>query len=63
MTRAQHDEEHDSTTLEEQGLCRCDWCHEVVSEDEGGSNSDEATIPGTLGSGDWVCNGCRDGAS
>ena len=63
MTRDEYGDEHDATDLEEQGLARCEWCDEVVGIGEGGSNSDEATIPGTFGGGEWVCYGCRDGAS
>ena len=50
-------------TWECMGLAACAWCHEVVDEDCLTSNSDEDTIPGTLGGGEPVCESCRDGAS
>jgi len=63
MTNEQFDDEHDYSTLEENGLGRCAWCKETVDEDELSSNSDENVIPGTLGGGELVCECCRDGAS
>lgn len=50
-------------TWEYMGLGACDWCHEVSDADYLTSNSDENTIPGTLGGGESICESCRDGAS
>ncbi len=42
---------------------QCEWCLEWVDENDLSSNSDENTVPGTLGGGESLCESCRDGAS
>ena len=44
-------------------MVQCEWCGEWVGEDDITHNSDESTIPGTLGGGEYICESCRDGAS